>query len=247
MPLHIIRQDITKIKCDAIVNTTNKEMIGYSGVDLAIHTAAGPLLDKECEKLQPLGLGCVKITKGYNLPAKYIIHTSGPIWKDGYSAESIILKSCYTESIKLAAKYGCESIAFPLISSGEYGYPKDQVLKYAVDVISKYLYYNEMTVYLCVYDKTSYEFSKDLYNDIKDYLTSGVIGSKIRLKEQRPYCHQIYSSIVRIRSPNNIKTFVLKHFDYIFFKLKSCHINKIHIIHLKNFPTILGQIQTTLG
>ena len=170
MPLHIIRQDITKVKCDAIVNTTNRKMVGYSGVDYAIHTAAGPLLDEECQKIYPLGLGCAKITGAYNLPAKYVIHTSGPIWQDGYMGESIILKSCYVESLRLAKRHGCSSVAFPLISSGAYGYPKDQVLKYAIKVISEYLYYNEMTVYLCVFDKTSYEFSKELFNDIKDYL-----------------------------------------------------------------------------
>ena len=148
MPLHIIRQDITKIKCDAIVNTTNREMVGYSGVDYAIHTAAGPLLDEECQKIYPLGLGCAKITGAYNLPSKYVIHTSGPIWQGGYMGESIILKSCYIESLKLATKCGCNSIAFPLISSGTYGYPKDQVLKFAIEVISEYLYENEITVFL---------------------------------------------------------------------------------------------------
>ena len=170
MPLHIIRQDITKIKCDAIVNATNREMVGYSGVDYAIHTAAGPLLDEECRKIYPLGLGCAKITAAYNLPSKYVIHTSGPVWQGGYMGESIILKSCYLESLKLATKCGCNSVAFPLISSGTYGYPKDQVLKFAIEVISEYLYENEMTVYLCVYDKKSYEFSKELFNDIKDYI-----------------------------------------------------------------------------
>ena len=170
MPLHIIRQDITKVKCDAIVNTTNREMVGYSGVDYAIHTAAGPLLDEECQKIYPLGLGCAKITGAYNLPSKYVIHTSGPIWQGGYMGESIILKSCYIESLKMATKCGCNSVAFPLISSGTYGYPKDQVLKFAIEVISGYLYENEMTVYLCVYDKTSYEFSKELFKDIKDYI-----------------------------------------------------------------------------
>lgn len=172
MPLHIIREDITKVKCDAIVNTTNSKMDGYSGVDYAIHTAGGPLLEEECNKMRPLGLGCAKITNAYNLPAKYVIHTSGPIWQGGFMGESIILKSCYIESLKLATKHGCESVAFPLISSGAYGYPKDQVLKFAIEVISEYLYENEMTVYLCVYDKTSYEFSNKLLNDIKDYLNA---------------------------------------------------------------------------
>jgi len=179
MPLHIIRQDITKIKCDAIVNTTNREMVGYSGVDYAIHTAAGPLLDEECQKIYPLGLGCAKITGAYNLPSKYVIHTSGPIWQGGYMGESIILKSCYIESLKLATKCGCNSIAFPLISSGTYGYPKDQVLKFAIEVISEYLYENEITVFLCVYDKTSYEFSKELFNDIKDYLNEEIEDEEV--------------------------------------------------------------------
>ena len=174
MPLHIIRQDITKIKCDAIVNTTNREMVGYSGVDYAIHSAAGPLLDEECQKIYPLGLGCAKITGAYNLPSKYVIHTSGPVWQNGYMGESIILKSCYLESLKLATKCGCNSVAFPLISSGTYGYPKDQVLKFAIEVISEYLYENEMTVYLCVYDKTSYEFSKKLFNDIQDFINEEI-------------------------------------------------------------------------
>lgn len=95
MPLQIIRQDITKMHVDAIVNTTNEKMIGYSGVDYAVHQGAGEELELECSKLIPLGLGTAKITKGYNLDAKYIIHTSGPVWRGGLVGESIILKSCY--------------------------------------------------------------------------------------------------------------------------------------------------------
>ena len=101
MPLQIIRQDITKMRVDAIVNTTNEEMIGYSGVDLAVHEGASPKLDAECAKIAPLGLGTAKITVGYDLPAKYIIHTSGPVWHGGLLGESIILKSCYIESLKM--------------------------------------------------------------------------------------------------------------------------------------------------
>lgn len=170
MPLQIIRQDITKMKVDAIVNTTNKKMIGYSGVDLAVHTAAGPELDSFCEKLTPLGLGAAKITPAFNLPCKYIIHTSGPVWHGGLQGESIILKSCYFESLKLAVEHGFESVAFPLISSGAYGYPKDKVLKFAIQVITEFLYDHELTVYLCVYDRTSYEFSKELFEDIRDFI-----------------------------------------------------------------------------
>lgn len=170
MPLNIIRQDITKMNVDAIVNTTNEEMTGYSGVDLAIHEGAGPELDKECSAIAPLGLGDAVITYGYNLKAKYIIHTSGPVWQGGLMGERILLKSCYEQSLKLALKYNIESIAFPLISSGVYGYPKDEVLKYAVKIISEFLKDHELNVYLCVYDKTSYSFSKELFSEITDYL-----------------------------------------------------------------------------
>ena len=175
MPLQIIRQDITKMKVDAIVNTTNEEMVGYSGVDLAVHEGAGPELDAECSRLAPLGLGSAKITKGYNLDAKYIIHTSGPIWRGGLVGESIILKSCYIESLKLALEHNCESVAFPLISSGVYGYPKDQVLKFAIQVITEFLFEHEMMVYICVFDRTSYEFSKKLFSEISEIIDDNYV------------------------------------------------------------------------
>ena len=170
MPLQIIRQDITKMKVDAIVNTTNKEMIGYSGVDLAVHTIGGAELDAECAKLAPLGLGQAKISGGYGLPCKYVIHTSGPVWQGGLVGESIILRSCYIESLKLALQSGCRTVAFPLISAGTYGYPKDQVLKFAIQTITEFLFDNELTVYLCVFDRESYTFSQKLFDDIQDFI-----------------------------------------------------------------------------
>ena len=170
MPLQIIRQDITKMRVDAIVNTTNEEMVGYSGVDLAIHTIAGAELDAECAKLAPLGLGQAKLSGAYGLPCKYVIHTSGPVWRGGLVGESIILRSCYIESLKLAVKSGCRSIAFPLISSGVYGYPKDQVLKFAIQTITEFLFDHELTVYLCVFDKESYSFSQKLFSDIQEFI-----------------------------------------------------------------------------
>ena len=170
MPLQIIRQDITKMQVDAIVNTTNEEMVGYSGVDLAIHTIAGAELDAECAKFAPLGLGQAKLSGAYDLPCKYVIHTSGPIWRGGLLGESIILRSCYIESLKLAVKSGCRSVAFPLISSGVYGYPKDQVLKFAIQTITEFLFDHELTVYLCVFDKESYSFSQKLFSDIQEFI-----------------------------------------------------------------------------
>lgn len=170
MPLQIIRQDITKMKVDAIVNTTNKKMIGYSGVDELVHTIAGPEMDAECATLAPLGLGQAKITGGYGLPCKYVIHTSGPVWQGGLVGESAILRSCYIESLKLALQSGCRTVAFPLISSGAYGYPKDQVLKFAIQTITEFLFYNELMVYLCVFDRESYTFSQKLFDDIQDFI-----------------------------------------------------------------------------
>ena len=176
MPLQIIRQDITKMRVDAIVNTTNEEMIGYSGVDLAIHTIAGAELDAECAKLAPLGLGQAKLSGAYGLPCKYVIHTSGPVWRGGHLGESIILRSCYIESLKLAVKSGCQSVAFPLISSGVYGYPKDQVLRFAIQTITEFLFDHELTVYLCVFDRASYSFSQKLFRDIQEYINDDYAG-----------------------------------------------------------------------
>ncbi len=170
MPLIIVRQDITKMQVDAIVNTTNEEMVAYSGVDLAVHNGAGPLLDAECKRIAPLGLGNAKLTNGYGLPAKYIIHTSGPTWHGGLEGESIILRSCYVESLRLAVAHGCSTVAFPLISSGAYGYPKDKVLKFAIQTISEFLYDHELTVYICIFDRTSYEFSRRLHAEISELL-----------------------------------------------------------------------------
>lgn len=175
MPLQIIRQDITKMKVDAIVNTTNESMIGYSGVDLAIHTLAGKELDAECERLAPLGLGEAKITAGYGLPCRYIIHTSGPVWRGGDDGEESVLYSCYTESLKLALDNGCATVAFPLISAGVYQYPRERVLRLAVHAITEFLFEHEMTVYICVFDRSSYVCSQKLFNDILDFIDDGYV------------------------------------------------------------------------
>ncbi len=194
MPLQIVRQDITKMRVDAVVNTTNEEMIGYSGVDKAVHTAAGKELEEFCSKLPPLALGSAVITPGFNLYAKYIIHTSGPVWRGGLQGESIILKSCYIEALKCAVEAGCETVAFPLISSGAYGYPKDKVLKNAIQIISEFLFDNELTVYLCVYDRTSYEFSKELFDDISDFIGDDIPEKSKRFTIRSPRLARNYSS-----------------------------------------------------
>ena len=170
MPLQIIRNDITKIKCDAIVNAANSTLLGGGGVDGAIHRAAGKGLLLECMKLGGCKTGQAKITKGYNLPCKYVIHTVGPKWKGGNSGERELLESCYRESLKLAFDNKCEIVAFPLISSGVYSYPKEEALQVAVNEIGKFLLSHDMLVYIVVFDKDCFQVSKKLIADITEYI-----------------------------------------------------------------------------
>ncbi len=170
MPLQIVRNDITNMKVDAIVNAAKNSLLGGGGVDGCIHRAAGPKLLAACRALGGCETGSAKITKGYDLPCRYVIHTVGPVYRDGCHGEREQLISCYRSSLALAKKARCKTVAFPLISSGVYGYPVDQALGIAVDTISAFLLENEMTVYIVIFDKKAYRISETLYTDIQAYI-----------------------------------------------------------------------------
>ena len=170
MPLQIVRNDITAMRVDAIVNAANETLLGGGGVDGAIHRAAGPELLAYCRKLHGCRTGEAKITPGFGLPAKYVIHTVGPIWHGGGNHEAELLKSCYLESLQLAKKKRCETVAFPLISAGAYGYPKQEAFRIAVNAIQSFLLENEMTVYIVVFDQGSWIISQKLFADVQQYI-----------------------------------------------------------------------------
>lgn len=170
MPLEIVRNDITRMAVDAIVNAANTSLFGGGGVDGAIHRAAGPQLLEECKALHGCKTGEAKITKGYQLPSKYVIHTVGPVYQDGHHGERDLLESCYRNSLELAKNNHCETVAFPLISAGVYGYPKAEALKVAIDTITQFLLENDMTVYIVVFSRDVFEISSKLFSEIQAYI-----------------------------------------------------------------------------
>lgn len=176
MPFKIVRNDITKVKADAIVNTANPHPIFASGTDLAIYEAAGiEQVLAERRKIGKIARGEVAVTGAYNLKANYIIHTVGPKWEGGAHHEFDILESCYRKSLKKAAELGCDSIAFPLISTGVYGFPKDKALQIAVSVFSEFLMENDMQIILVVFDKKSFQLSGQIVGEIDSYIDANYV------------------------------------------------------------------------
>ena len=180
MPLGIVRNDITKMKVDAIVNAANTDLLMGGGVCGAIFSAAGAgELQAACDKLAPIRTGDAVITKGFSLPAKYVVHTAGPVYRGGGSGEEELLRSCYMKSLDLARDNGCESIAFPLISSGIYGYPKDEALSVATSAIGRWLSENDdMDVSLVVFDKTAFKLSRELQGSVQSFIDEHYVDKR---------------------------------------------------------------------
>lgn len=172
MPLSIINRDITEIDCDAIVNPTNNALLSHGqSVDGEIHRKIGIELDEECILLGGCETGKAKITKGYSLPCRYIIHTVPPVWRGGKYRENEFLTSCYRESLKLCKRHGFKSVAFPIIASGTNGYPKEEAFKIAVREIKAFLEKNEMLIYIAVYDPAAVVLGIKFKEDIASYVS----------------------------------------------------------------------------
>jgi O-acetyl-ADP-ribose deacetylase (regulator of RNase III) len=171
MPLLIVRNDITEMHVDAIVNTANPMPTVGSGVDSAIYKKAGwtELLNIR-QKIGKLAVSNIAVTPALNLKAKYIVHVVGPRWRGGNAHEAELLTKCYQNVLEAATEYGCESVAIPLISTGNYDFPKELALQIAKETISQYLEANELKVYLVVYDRESFQFSKRLFDDVQSYI-----------------------------------------------------------------------------
>ena len=195
MPLKIIRADISKVRADAIVNTANPEVAVGAGVDEAIYKAAGwEKLLAERAKIGPMEPGQAAATPAFGLRAKYIIHTVGPAWRGGDYKERETVASCYRESLRIADELNCETVAFPLISTGTYGFPKDDALKIATSEISSFLFEHEMTVYMVVYDRESFVLSGKAFADIRTFIEEKDVKPRVMYGGRAQYLNVPESS-----------------------------------------------------
>ena len=180
MSFEIVRNDITNMRVDAIVNTANPRPVIGSGVDALIHAKAGPRLLQARQRIGRIGAGHAAITPGYDLVAEFVIHTVGPVWRGGFFGEEKLLRSCYDSALKLALEQGCGSVAFPLISTGNYGFPKDKALQIAISAFSSFLMEHEMRIYLVVFDRTSFILSEKLFRDVASYIDENYVAEQDR-------------------------------------------------------------------
>lgn len=180
MPFYIVREDLTKMRCDAIVTPADSSLSGGGGLDAAIHKAAGAELDAACRTVGRCPVGDAAITAGYGLLCKYLIHAVGPVWTGGGQGEETLLRQCYRRSLALADDRHCESIALPLISAGNKGYPREAALRVAESEIERFLQSHEMEVYLVVYDRSAFLLGRARFADLREYIDE-------RYVEAHPY------------------------------------------------------------
>ena len=191
MPFSIVRNDITHMNADAIVNTANPQPVIGSGTDARIHAKAGPRLLQARQKIGSIPRGQAAITPAYGLQAKYVIHTVGPVWTDGTQNEEALLRSCYDNSLALALQYRCRSVAFPLISTGNYGFPKDKALQIAIAAFSAFLTEHEMQIYLVVFDNAAFRLSERLFDRVASYIDDNYAAARSDSRYRRempPMC-----------------------------------------------------------
>lgn len=187
MPFRIIRNDITKVRADAVVNSANPDPEVGTGADSAVYEAAGKdLMLAERKKIGAMKQGEAAVTPAFRLPAKYVIHTVGPVWIDGKHGEFDVLRSCYRKSLLLADHLGCESIAFPLIATGNYGFPKDKALNIALAVIREHLEDSELNVTLVVFDRSAYQTASGLTEQIEEFIDENYVGSQTEAEYGSP-------------------------------------------------------------
>ncbi|MBR1441853.1 MAG: macro domain-containing protein, partial [Lachnospiraceae bacterium] len=185
MPFQIVRNDITKMQVDAIVNTASPYPGYGDGVDTAVYASAGPELMEVREKIGEIEPGSSVMTPGFGLPVRFIIHTVGTFWEDGKSGEEDVIRSCYRSVFELAVSNQIETLAIPLLASGSYGFPKGIALRIALSEIESFLSEHDLTVYLVVFDEKSYSLSAELYGDIESYISDHYVEQKT--EEEYPF------------------------------------------------------------
>ena len=210
MPFKIIRGDITEISADAIVNTANPNPVNSSGVDAGIHKKAGPKLLEARKKVGPIAAGQAMVTPAFNLDAKFVIHAVGPVWEDGVHGEEVLLRQCYDNALVLAAKKRCKSVAFPLLSAGNYGFPKAVALQIAVNAFSAFLMDHEMRIILVVFDRDAFALSEKLFQSVLSYIDEHYIQQKLQEEYAVADSSNIYRAIRERRQRRRIETQVFQ-------------------------------------
>ena len=179
MPFAIVRNDIARMKADAIVNTANPRPVIGAGTDSAVHKKAGPELLEARKEIGDLPVGEAAVTPGFGLAARYVIHVSSPWWKDGQSGEEALLRQCYDRALALALERKCESVAFPLLAAGTYGFPRDRTLRIAEAAFRDFLADHEMMIWLVVFDRKSFQVSEVLFRSVESFLDDTYVEAQL--------------------------------------------------------------------